>query len=290
MHRTSTITAIAAAALFFCSAAMALDIDFKYSDEPISPDAVLLQQTPSPVPDALHKIYAASYVLTSARAPFFDGEHHFIVVCDKVTEGGICRGMKLLLVEESGERPKVAQRIKLGDGAFPELVLLPSGHEFIMLRLMRQGGVSEAYVFASAGRGKLTESFRITRGAFDRLKLDTKATLAAGGLVEVVGRRPICDHDVDLSPALEALIDDGVYQADGRPVPALVNLKKARAGWEGEALVLRDGKVNIDIGFSMATVSGTTILNSMVSLAQDGSGKWQPAHLSVEPFMAYASN
>lgn len=215
------------------------------------------------------------------------GSRRLILICERKSASGSPRGIQILIADCSGERPKVAQRVKLGDGDDPELSVDARG-EIALVRVVRSGGNIEGIVFdVDAAGQKLTETFRVSRTIVKRTVLDIRATMQANAKIEFAARRPEFTGELDLEYALEALIEDALYQKNGRPIPALVNLICERVGWEGEAIYRIGDKIAIDVGLSIATSAHKPVAVARVRYERSADGRWQPVSMIVEPFMAY---
>jgi hypothetical protein len=185
---------------------------------------------------------------------------------------------------------RVVQRIKLGDGEAPEMHLSAgeADADGMMIRILRPGNNTEGYVYAiNRVSGRLKETIRVNRTLPERLKLDVKGMLHAGGMVDVLGRRPRHEERVDMSEALEALVEDEIYQPNGHPIPAIVNLKSVRYGWEGEQLRQDGSTVSLEVGMSLVIPSNKQVIVATVTLEKGDDGKWTPKSLSCEPFLPY---
>lgn len=245
----------------------------------------------TPFDDATRKALSARALVHSEPLVTADGrELALMLVCSSVSSKGELHGVQLLVADMSGKRPKPIQRIKFGDGEHPEIERAgPVGDEFAMVRMLRRGDEAECVVFRIDGAtGKLSERMKIGRGIVDRPKLDIRGELGARGTVEIRARRPEHTEKFDLSHALDALIEDEIYQENGRPIAALVNLKPVRLGWEGEALTYRNGRPSVDVGMALVTPNDKPILTATVTYEPNADGRFVPASLSLAPFMPYS--
>ena len=289
--------------LFFCATILLLiqplhaaSIEFDLSDFATSEDfaeAMKPQNRLSPLDPERYKALGAKYLLQIMPLVLSsDDIFKIMLVCGDVSEGGVMRGIQLLLVDDQKSTARVVQRIKLGEGEAPEM-LLSAGEDDsddMMIRVLRSGNNAECYVYGiNRVSGKLSETMRVNRALPERLKLDIKGTMQAGGEVDVLARRPQHEETVRMPEALDALIEDEIYQPNGRPVPAIVNLKCVRNGWEGERLYKNGGTVSLEVGLSLVTLSNKQVVVATVVFEKDGSGKWSPASLSCEPFLPYRS-
>lgn len=238
----------------------------------------------------VRKVYGARYVVR--RYPMVrEGieDLSLLLVCDGISPSGLLKKIQLLAADERGERPKMLQRIKLGDGEMPDIVQAASGAVcMMMVRVIRAGSNTEAYVCSVDSGGRLKELMRITRALVDRYKLDLKGTMQAGGRIKISSARMKHESELDMSGALDALIQDGLYQENGRPVPSIVNLRCVRAGWEGEDIFVRDGRIIVSAGVSMRADAKKDAVTAHIEFEQDDSGRFVPTSVSCEPFLPYA--
>lgn len=218
------------------------------------------------------------------------GELKLMLVCDDVNESAAMKNVQLISVDDSKDKPKVVQRFKLNEGEEPHMFPASGTREpgNVMVRILRKGNNAECYVYdINAASGKLTETFRINRGTPERLKVDVKAVMQADGQIEISSRLFSYDDTLDLSSALGALVEDEIYQENGRPIPAIVNLKCVRAGWEDDRLYTVDGTVLLDLGLSLVTLSKKTVAEVFLTYKKESGGKWVPQSMTCVPFLPY---
>jgi hypothetical protein len=228
------------------------------------------------------------------------GGPRLMIVCGRVSDrpgrdgSTALRNIQLLLVRDDGAKLALLQRFKLGDGTSPQ-VLPPGlgepdilgGMDF-MLRVMRGGNNTEAYAYRyDKGTGKLVETLRINRLFPGKFNVMVKGALERGGFVLVSSASPDKEERLDLSPAVEALIEDGIYQLNARPIPSMRNLSCARAGYEGEGLAAGDGGAEVHVGMSLRTPSGKQVVDVTAILTKEGKGEWQVTDYRFEPFLPY---
>lgn len=284
--------------LLFCmyadASAHAASIEFSLDDLVVSQDfadvfAPIYRVVP--LDDERYKSLAAKFLIQDAEITLTsDDVYRIMLVCSEANKAGVYRGIQLLVVDDRKESARVVQRIKLSDGDTPQL-LLPSRSGNIgdlMVRVIRSGNNSECYVYhVHPASGKLTETMRINRAFVERMKLSVKATMQADGYIEVVSQTPPFDERVDLSEALNALIEDELYQENGRPVPSLVNLTCVRNGWEEERIFMQNGEVRLEVGLSMMTLSKKQVLDAILTYDKGEDGRWRAQEIRFEPFLPY---
>ncbi len=282
--------------LLFVSPLDAASIEFDFNDFATSQDfaeAMKPKNRLSPLDPERHSALSANHLIQAVPLALPSGDlFRIMLVCGEVSEGGGMRNIQLLIVDDRKATARVIQRIKLGDGEAPEM-LMSAGEDDsddMMIRILRTGNNAECYVYGiNRASGKLSETFRVNRALPERLKLDVKATMHADGAVDVLAKRPPHEETVRMSEALDALIEDEIYQPNGRPIPAIVNLKCVRNGWEGERL-RKDGEaVLLEVGHSLVTLSNKQVVVATVTFKKDGNGKWAPVSLACEPFLPYRS-
>ncbi|MDR1020360.1 MAG: hypothetical protein LBL73_06350 [Synergistaceae bacterium] len=228
------------------------------------------------------------------------GDPRLMIVCARVSERAgqgvlnALRDIQLLLVRDEGAKLELLQRVKLGNGTAPQ-VLQPGpdlrdildGADF-MVRVMRSGNNTEAYVYRfDEGALKLSETLRINRSFPEKFNVRVKGTLEQDGFVRITSTGPDRDERLNLSHAVEALTEDGIYQPNGRPIPSMRNLSCVRAGYEGEDLVTgRDG-TEVHVGMSLLTPSRKQTADVTAILTKDGNGCWLVTDYRFEPFLPY---
>lgn len=241
-----------------------------------------------PLSDEMRKSLSARALIREVPISGLDEDMRLMLVCSGADQSGAANDVQLLLAVKRDEKYKAIQRFKIGKGSAPELLYNDESDDF-MLRIQRAGGDAECVVYTiDRKKSRISETFKISRSVPSRMKLDIKALLKAGGLVTVTSKRPACDDiELDLSKALDALIEDAVYQENGRPISNLVNLQLARIGWEGEGIRWTSSGTLIDMGVSLSTISKVHLITGRVTFERSA-GKWQPATFTCEPFFAYS--
>lgn len=220
-----------------------------------------------------------------------------LLTCERV-DGSRAYGTQLILADLSSGKMKPLHRAKLGDTDTPAVVI--QGSDVLVRMIRHPGGRIEGSVFhIDMAAQKLTNRFDIGSKTLERLRFKTKALLKLGGVIEAVvvpvlferiegGRRTLADSvTIDLYYALDALIEDGIYRQDGRPVPALANLKFVRMGWEDVDLVVEDGTPLLVVGASYLAGDRGPVLTSFIHCRQDANGRYVPIYIKVAPFMGY---
>jgi hypothetical protein len=233
------------------------------------------------------------------------GGLRLMLVCREVGElkAGMqtLKDVRLLLVSEEKELMKVVRQFKLGDGASPQILApgSPDSRDVVnppdperdtdfMVRIMRGGNNTEAYVYSfDPGAATLKETLRVGRSFPVRLGVKVRGTLETGGFAEVETVSPDKKERVDLSEALNALIEDGLYQLNARPIPSMRSLTCARNGWEGEGLYAdRDGP-EVRVGMTLITPSRKQVINVTAVLTIKDGEKWTVTDYLFEPFLPY---
>lgn len=241
-----------------------------------------------PLNDEMRKSLGARALIREMPISGLDEDMRLMLVCSDADKSGAVNDVQLLLAAYRGEKYKAIQRFKIGNGSAPEL-LYSDGNDDFMLRIQRAGGDAECVVYTiDRKRSRISETFKISRSVPSRMKLDIRALLKSGGVITVTSKRPACeDIELDMSRSLDALIEDGVYQENGRPISTLVNLQLARIGWEGEGIRWMSGGTLIDMGVSLSTISKVHLITGRVTFERSN-GKWQPTTFVCEPFFAYS--
>jgi hypothetical protein len=230
-----------------------------------------------------------------------------MLVCREVGEpkagARTLKDVRLLLVSEDKGLMKAAQQFKLGDGASPQILAPgspnsrdvenppdPGRDTDFMVRIMRGGNNTEAYVYSfDPGAATLKETLRVGRSFPVRLGVKVRGTLETGGFAEVETVSPDKKGRVDLAEAVNALIEDGLYQLNARPIPSMRSLTCVRNGWEGEGLYAsRDGP-EVRVGMTLITPSRKQVINVTAILTRKDDGKWAVTDYLFEPFLPYRS-
>ncbi|MDR3355294.1 MAG: hypothetical protein LBO21_09660 [Synergistaceae bacterium] len=294
-HIQTRFTRAAAVVCFLVLSAaevsLGASIDFSYENYPASGDISGLEALSAayvPLDQSRYGFAGAGYLIQDMPiGRFGENEHRLILMCADAASGKAAN-IRLLVVDEGGGRAKVAQSIKLGSGEAPHLSLPSTGAGDILFRVIRTGNNSEGSIYTVAGdTGKLTETVRIDRSFQKRMKLEVRGILLPGGVVEVSSKNPPLRERLNLYDALDALVEDEIYQPNGRPVPALANLTLERGGWEDERIYEEDGSVRAEVGMSLVTLSKKQVVDVTVVLSKDDGGRWGVSDMKFEPFMPY---
>ncbi|MDR1943803.1 MAG: hypothetical protein LBQ19_03180 [Synergistaceae bacterium] len=229
------------------------------------------------------------------------GGLRLMLVCGKIAtsaSSGLYDTMgnvRLLLVRERADGAiELARQVKLGDGAFPELLAPGSdggrGISDFMVRIIRSGNNTEAFAyFLDADSAKLTETLRVNRLFPVKIGVRLRGKLTEGGFAEVVSVSPDKTARVDLSEAMDALVEDGLYQLNARPIPSMSSLSCVRNGWEGEEFSMGADGPELRVGLSLVTPSRKQVVNATAVLSKNSGGKWAVTDYTFEPFLPYRS-
>lgn len=294
----ATILLSAALALSAGYQADGASIEFDMEDLATSGDFAELMKPLSrlaPLDDPRYAALSAKYAAQDLSLTLSSGdEFRIMLVCDGPSSPGPANALKniqLLVVDDRGAAASVRQRLKLGDGEAPQLLYPGGASDFtdIMVRVLRTGNNAESYVYAvNRASGSLSEALRIGRSFPERMKLSVKGRMQAGGRIEVESTSPKISTVVDMSAALDALVEDGLYQENGRPVPALVNLTCVRNGWEDERIHLAENGVpTLEVGVSLITSSRKQVVDVTVIMTKTDGKRWGVSDLRFEPFLPY---
>jgi hypothetical protein len=286
---------VAAAVCFFAVTAagtsLGASIDFSYENYPASADIAGLV-TLSPVYVPLNRsgygFIGEGYLIQEMPiGTFGESSRRLVLTCAGASEGAAVK-IRLLAVDGEGGGARIVQSIKLGDGGAPHLTRPDGEGRDVLFRVIRTGDNSEGSIYTvDGGTGKLSEAVRIDRSFQKRMKLEVRGILLPRGLVEVSSKNPPASEVLDLSGALPALVEDEIYQPNGRPIPALANLTLERGGWEDERIYEDGGFVRADVGMSLVTLSKKQVVDVTVVLSKDDGGRWNVSGVKFEPFMPY---
>ena len=292
--RTRSARLAAAVCLFVVSAAgasLGASIDFSYENDPASAD-ILALAAPSaayvPLEVSGYAFAGKGYLIQEMFIGAFGGNARRLILTCADISGGAALKIRLMAVDGEGAGARVVQTIKLGDGEAPHLTGPGGGTGDVLFRVIRAGDNSEGSIYTvDGGTGKLAEAVRIDRSFQKRMKLEMRGILLPRGQVEVSSKKPPAGEVLDLSDALSALVEDEIYQPNGRPIPALANLTLERGGWEDERIYEEGGSVRADVGMSLVTLSGKQVVDVTVVLSKDDEGRWSASGVKFEPFMPY---
>jgi hypothetical protein len=233
------------------------------------------------------------YLISDMTVPLKSGDaYRLLLTCADYAAGG-SRDLQILIADERRVPAGIIQRIKLGDGLAPQI--LPESddaRQALMFRVIRTGNVTEARVYhINDVTGRLAETLVVGHDFPVEMKFDVKCELKPGGMVELESANPSVKRTLDLSPALDYLVEDEIYQPDGNPIPALENLRLAREGWEDERIYRENGDTVAEIGMSLVTLSKKTVAEATAVLRYDNkSGRWTVEALTFEPSMPYRTD
>jgi hypothetical protein len=224
--------------------------------------------------------------------------YRIMLICGEVFPSGRVRDIQLAVVDERRIPAAVIQRVKLGGGELPAITAVPDGAganpSALMFTVIREQSYTEAAVYSiNSVTGRLGEIMSIDRSYPERARLDVSGVLGPGGIVRVAYALPKSpesakrEESVDLSEALDSLIEDGIYQPDGDPVAALKNLRLVRNGWENEAIYAYGGRIRVEVGMSLITLSKRQVVDVAAVLEIDDKGSSELVSLLFEPFLPY---
>jgi len=235
---------------------------------------------------------AGKYLIQEASIRLRSGdEYRMLLSCSGLDRSGACRGIQITVVDERKTPAAVIQRLKLGDGYAPQ-VIFPDldDRSAAMFRAIRAGDNTEAHVYnINPVTGRLDEKLAITRAFPEKMKLQVTGEMKPGGIVQAESKKPDVKRSVDMSSELDSLIEDELYQPDGDPIKALVNLRLVRGGWEEESIYKSGGEIFIEVGMSLVSLSKKPVLDATVVLKLGESGEWGVSDIRFEPSLPYRS-
>jgi hypothetical protein len=283
--------AVCTVPLFAFPAFAAPPIVFEYEDTGYADMSAV---TGSPIYHELEAKYSRTlgkYLIQDMLIPLTSGDYYrLILTCSDVDGTGGCRGIQLSTVDERKTPAVIIQKTGLGDGYAPQILTASDGaaYEDIMFRAIRAGDNTEARVYAiNPVTGRLALSMSVTRAFPETMKLDITGTMLEGGIIEAESKKPPRKEKIDLSGALNSLIEDELYQQDGNPIPALRNLRLVRNGWEDADIYPDGGEPRVGIGMSLVTLSGKTVVEVTCVFKKDGTGDWTVAEQRFAPSLPY---
>ncbi|MDR3322504.1 MAG: hypothetical protein LBS93_08645, partial [Synergistaceae bacterium] len=262
--------------------AEARSIDFTFGAESPGLDSSILKTSYRKLGGEDYKAIGATYsVWTSLN---MRGDFRFMITCDAIIDPPDfpnspqrMKNVQLLLVEDKDGALKPIQRFKLGDGEAPRFVTarydtspdaIPAegpDPELIhfMVTIIRGGNNTEAFVYSmergangKSGDLKISEKLRVNRSLPSKMGIKVSGTLEMDGFIEVRAVKPDKREMLDLREATDALMEDGLYQMNARPVPSMRSLICVRNGWEGEDIVIgADGSPELRVGLTLITPS-----------------------------------
>jgi hypothetical protein len=282
--------AVCAVSLFVCPAFADPSIVFEYEDAGY---ADMSEAMGNPTYSELEEKYSGAlgkYLIQDMLIPLTSGDsYRLILTCSAVDGAGGCRGIQLSVVDERKTPAAVIQKAGLGDGYAPQILTASDEvYENIMFRAIRAGDNTEAHVYAiNPVTGRLTETMSITRAFPETMKLDIIGTMLEGGIIDTESKKPPRKEKIDLSGVLDSLIEDELYQQDGKPIPALRNLRLVRNGWEDAEIYMNGGEPSVRVGASLVTLSKKTVAEVTYVFKKDGEGKWTVAERCFAPSLPY---
>jgi hypothetical protein len=270
-------------------------IEFEFRDETSLDLSLAASGVPiyAELDSAKYGTVAGKYLIHEMSIPLKSGdEYRMLLTCSSLDKSGACRGIQMVVLDERKRPASVIQRLKLGDGYVPQ-ILFPTAEDHIsaMFRVIRANDNTEAHVYyVNSVTGRLTKKLTITRSFPEKMKLKITCVMKAGGIIEAESGEPALKHTVDLSSELDSLIEDEIYQPDGSPMPALINLKLARNGWEEESIYSVDGETRVNVGMSLVTLSKKPVVDVTVVFGMDDEGNWSVSDIRFEPSLPYRSD
>lgn len=232
---------------------------------------------------------AGKYLISDMTVTLRSGDAYRVLLTCADSAAGGSRGIQIVIVDERRTPAAIIQKISLGDGLAAQI--LPDAGEApraVMFRAIRAGNMTEARVYSiNDVTGRFEETLVVDRDFPKRMKLDVTCRLEPGGKVILESASPRVAYTLDLSPALDYLIEDEIYMPDGNPIPALENLQLARGGWEDESIRAENGDTVLEVGMSLLTLSKKTVADATAVLRYDKSGHWTVEALTFGPSMPY---
>jgi hypothetical protein len=214
-----------------------------------------------------------------------------MLVCSDIDSSGGSRGIQLVVADERKTPAAVVQRIQLQDGYVPQL-LFASDTEAptdIMLRVILANDNTEAHVYSiNPVTGRLTDTLTVTRAFPEKMKLEVTGVMTEGGVIEIESKKPARKVKIDLSEVLDSLIEDELYREDGRVIPAMENLTLVRNGWEDERFGGQGGKVFVEVGMSLVTLSKKPVID-VTGVLTKNNDSWTVSGLTFGPSLPYRS-
>ena len=243
------------------------------------------------VDEARYGASAGKYLIQDFLIPLRGGnDFRVMLTCSSLDRNYACLGIQLLIADERETPAAVLQSLRLGDGYFPELITVPEDIYDVMFRVVRPGNNTEANVYAiNPVLGGFEEKLTITRRFPERMNLKVACTMTPGGIMEVVSEQPSVRRIIDMSGALDALVEDELYQPNGNPIRALENLRLVRGGWEEENIYHEEGETRIDAGMSLISLSEKPVVDITAVLTRDAEGNWAVSDFRLEPSLPYRS-
>jgi hypothetical protein len=282
--------AVCVVSLFANQASAVPAIIFEYEDAGYADMSAVME---IPIYRGLEEKYSGTlgkYLIQELLIPLASGDcYRLILTCSAVDATGGCRDIWLAVVDERKTPAMIIQKTGLGNGYAPQILTASDdASEDVMFRAIRAGYNTEAHVYAiNPVTGRLTETMSVTRAFPETMKLDVSGTMLEGGIIEAESKRPPLYERIDLSGALNSLIEDELYQQNGSPIPALRNLRLVRNGWEDAGIYLEGGETRVEVGMSLATLSKKTVVEVTSVFKKDGIDKWTVVEQYFAPSLPY---
>jgi hypothetical protein len=265
-----------------------LEADYP-GDAPADPGEFFLSGPSYQELDAARYGAIGKYLIHDSEITLTSGdEYKLLLVCNSVDKSGACLGIQIVVADGRKTPAAIIQRIKPGDGYVPEITSPPGDDSLVMFRVIAAGDNTEGRVYRiNPVTGRLDETLVINRSFPERTRISVSGVMKAGGVIEFESKPVAGSGTMDMSESLDALIEDGLYQPDGNPVPALANLKLVRGGWEDEAMYGSEAGTRIEVGMSLVSLSKKPVVDVTATLSADESGNWVVTGLRFEPSLPY---
>ena len=240
------------------------------------------------IDEAVYGVSAGKYLLQDFVITLRGGNNFRVMLtCSSFDRNYAGLGIQLLIADERETPAVIFQSVRLGDGYAPEIITVPEDADNIMFRVIRAGDNTEAIVYEINPVLGLDEKVAITRRFPESMNLRITCMMTSDGIMEAASEQPYIRRMIDMSDALDALIEDELYQPDGNPVRALENLRLIRGGWEDENLYHEDGEIGIDVGMSLMSLSQKPVVDVTAVLRRDADGEWVVSGFRFEPALPY---
>jgi hypothetical protein len=282
--------AVCAVSLAACPAPAALSIVFEYEDAGYTDMSAIMENPFFHELEAKYSETLGKYLIQDMLIPLTSGDYYrLLLTCSAIDSTGGCRDIRISIVDERKTPAVIIQKAELGDGYAPQvLTASDEACEDVMFRAIRAGDNTEARVYAiNPVTGRLTLSMSITRTFPETMRLDVTGIMLEGGIIEVESKKTPLKEKIDLSGALDSLIEDELYQPNGNPIPALQNLRLVRNGWEDAEIYLDGGEPRVGVGMSLVTLSKKTVAEMTSVFKKDKMGEWAVVEQRFAPSLPY---